>query len=297
MFLFAEDGKCLSIIRSISDCIELQNNINVIDSWSESWQLPLAHQKYGVITFVPHAGPIIFQYKLSDFVIIRLDVINDLGLLFTYNLSFSSHIDKICCTARSRAAMILKSFSSRDKNLLIRAFVQFVCPTLEHSSVIWNPFRLNDIRKLETVQRKFTKRLIGLQQLSYEERLQVLQIDSLQIRRIKTDLNMYYKIINNLTILPCSDYFTVRAGITRSNGNSLLVPKSANNIEKYLFRNRLINLWNNLPISITKAPSLKKCNILLENFNLLELLNKLSLIITSQFSATIVIIIICVFIC
>ena len=161
--------------------------------------------------------------------------------------------------------------------------MQFVRPTLEHFSVIWNPFRLNDIRKLETVQRKFTKRLIGLQQLSYKERLQVLQIDSLQIRRIKTDLNMYYKIINNLTILPCSDYFTVCACITRSNGNSLLLHKSANNIEKCLFSNWLIDLWNNLPISTTKAPSLKKFNILLENFNLLELLNKLNLIITRQF--------------
>ena len=82
MFLFADDGKCLSVIRStcVSDYIELQNNINAINSWSESWQLPLAHQKYGVITFVPHAGPIIFQYKLSEFVIIHLDVINDLGL-------------------------------------------------------------------------------------------------------------------------------------------------------------------------------------------------------------------------
>ena len=134
------------------------------------------------------------------------------------------------------------------------------------------------MHKLEAVQRRFTKRLTGLQYHSYEERLQVLRIDSLQIWQIKTDLIMYYKSINNLTILPSQDYFTVRSSITRSNGYSLLVPKSVNNIETYIFRNRYINLWNLLPVSITKATTVKKFNMLLDEFNLSELLSKLNLI-------------------
>jgi len=40
-----------------------------------------------------------------------------------------------------------------------RAFCRFVRPILEHRCIIWNPVFKRDINKVESVQRRFAKRL------------------------------------------------------------------------------------------------------------------------------------------
>jgi len=61
-------------------------------------------------------------------------------------------------------------------------------PILEFSSVIWNPLLKQDIVKVESVQRRFTKRLKGVHNLPYTTRLSNLGLDSLHCRRTKADL-------------------------------------------------------------------------------------------------------------
>jgi len=38
----------------------------------------------------------------------------------------------------------------------------YVRPILDYSSVLWNPFLIKDIKAIESVQRRFTKRLLGM---------------------------------------------------------------------------------------------------------------------------------------
>jgi len=96
------------------------------------------------------------------------------------------------------------SFQSRNPNLPSKAFCVFVFyrPLLEFSLVVWNLMFKQDINKLESVQRKFSKRLKGHRNFSYEARLTYLGLDSLHCcRRTKADLLMCYNIINNYTCL------------------------------------------------------------------------------------------------
>jgi len=58
---------------------------------------------------------------------------------------------------------------------------------------------VTDIRKVESVQRKFTKRLPGCSHLSYPYRLVRLNLDSLVVRRLRHDLILTYKIVFGLT--------------------------------------------------------------------------------------------------
>jgi len=51
---------------------------------------------------------------------------------------------------------------SRNNDLLAHAFVVYVRPILEYNSVIWLPSLVRDIQQLEKVQRRFTKRLLGM---------------------------------------------------------------------------------------------------------------------------------------
>jgi len=64
-----------------------------------------------------------------------------------------------------------------------------------------------DIDAIERVQRRFTKRLRGLGNYSYSERLHLLKLASLELRRLYIDLIWCYKIIFGLVNLSPSDFF------------------------------------------------------------------------------------------
>ena len=172
--------------------------------------------------------------------------------------------------------MILNCFSSRDKYLLFTAFTTYVRPTLEYCCNVWSPYKLADIRKIESIQRKFTKRLTGLQDLSYQDRLTEIGAESLQIRRIKFDLTMYYKILHSLVDLEPNDYFGIKSTCTRGNDFSLLLHKYCSNIDKYTFKNRVLTLWNLLPNPPVSASSLSSFKNSLDSLNLYPLLNKVN---------------------
>jgi len=86
----------------------------------------------------------------------------DLGVSYDNNLKFGPHISHIVSKAALRAKLILKCFQSRDPELSTTAFCTFVRHILEYCSVVWSPMLKRDIHKIQTVQRRFTKRLNGL---------------------------------------------------------------------------------------------------------------------------------------
>jgi len=55
------------------------------------------------------------------------------------------------------------------------------------------------IDKVESVQRRFTKRLPGFHDMEYSARLDKLNLQSLEYRRLVADLILTYKVIFGLT--------------------------------------------------------------------------------------------------
>ena len=47
----------------------------------------------------------------------------------------------------------------------MRAYLTYVRPIVERDSIIWSPYTAKDIKNVETVQRRFTKRLPGIRTL------------------------------------------------------------------------------------------------------------------------------------
>jgi len=116
----------------------------------------------------------------------------DLGVTTTNDLSPSLHISDIVAKAHRLSNAIHRCFISRDVHMLTRAFLVYVRPLLEFSSPIWSPHYKQDIELIERVQRRFTKRLPGYSNLTYKERLDLLNLPSLELRRIRLDLISCY---------------------------------------------------------------------------------------------------------
>jgi len=59
---------------------------------------------------------------------------------------------------------------------------------------------------IEKVQKRFTKRLVGLTSLPYTEHLKITQL-ILELRRLHNDLLWCYKIVYGLVDITCDDFF------------------------------------------------------------------------------------------
>ena len=71
-----------------------------------------------------------------------------------------------------------------------------VRPIIEFASCVWSPCRITDIIKTsEPVQRRFTKRLPGLQESEYSERLEIFGRKRYEHQRLKLDLKFVLKVV------------------------------------------------------------------------------------------------------
>jgi len=85
---------------------------------------------------------------------------------------------------------------------------------------VWSPYYGYAIDKVESVQRRFTKRLDGFHDIEYPTRLNKLNLQSLEYRRLVADLILTYKIIFGLVDIDPNDYFCLKGSDnTRLRGN------------------------------------------------------------------------------
>ena len=76
--------------------------------------------------------------------------------------------------------------------------MSLVRPHLEYANAVWEPHYKMDQQKIERVQRRATKFIEDIKDLSYEERLCNLNMPSLQHRRLRGDMIDTYKIVTGI---------------------------------------------------------------------------------------------------
>ena len=113
-----------------------------------------------------------------------------------------------------------------------------------------------DIDKLERVQRRATRLISEISQLSYEERLQQCRLTTLETRRIRGDQIEVFKIMHGYEGLNKDMFFRIKNdSITRGHSLALVKSHSRLDIRKYTFSQRVVNDWNKLPEECINATS------------------------------------------
>ena len=266
MKLFADDVKMYSVV-DVDISSDLQIACNRLVQWAEIWQMSVAIQKCNVLR-VSNRNTELLQphqaYCLDSIPLKWEDDCRDLGVMIDSKLSFNSHISLIVHKAHVRAQLILRTFTSRHCDLLTRAFTTYVRPLLEYCSPVWNPHTLCNINKIESVQRAFTKRLEGLSRFSYNDRLRKLNLETLELRRLKTDLVVCFKLLHGQIDSNYDHYFQlINYSSTRGHNYKLAKQFSRVNAHKFDFSNRIIDAWNSLPVDVVNAGTVSKFKSLL----------------------------------
>jgi hypothetical protein len=202
-----------------------------------------------------------YQYTIGGITLESKTEIRDLGIIMDSKLNFSKHCEHIVKDAGKRQACIYRQFESRSANFLKKMFLTFVRPKLEYASEVFSPHLLKDIDLIEAVQRKFTRNIPSIRNkgLSYSNRLSILDLDSLELRRIKADMCMVYKITHGLVDIRLEEIFELNTHYkTRNNGLKLKLPYANIDARKYSFAVRTVNIWNSLPRNIVLSPTLDK---------------------------------------
>ena len=111
------------------------------------------------------------------------DQLKDLGVQLSNDLTFSKHIDKTVSTCRKTTGWIMRTFRTRSQTTMKVLWNSMIQSRLDYCSQLWSPSLQSEIEKIEDVQRQFTKRIEGMENLPYQERLTKLKMYSQERRR------------------------------------------------------------------------------------------------------------------
>ena len=255
--LFADDAKlfCSVNLRDEEKNKSLQKDINALEAWSHKWQLPFNVEKCKCL----HIGNInpCWRYKMSGRYLKDVKEEKDLGVLVDQELKFHRQTAAAVKKASSSLGLVKKTFASLDEKTFPLLFKSLVRPHLEYGNVIWGPFFKVDSQQVEKVQRRATKSVKGLKDLTYDERLRFLKLSSLQHRRRRGDMIMTYKIMTEKVNLKKESFFTLAPNQTNrgSHQYKLGKKKATKRTSLNVFSTRIINDWNSLPKNVIDATS------------------------------------------
>ena len=138
---------------------------------------------------------------------------------------------------------------------------------LEYAHSVWAPYKVKYLEFLEKVQKRATKALTDLRELSYEDRLKALKLPTLAYRRIRGDMIETYKIINGIYDKEVVPIIKLRENPSlRGHSKTLIKDRSNKQIRRNSFTQRIVNVWNSLQDSVVCAPSINAFKNRLDRF-------------------------------
>ena len=198
ILLFADDTKIFQQVRSKQDALSLQSDIDVLNDWSEKWLLKFNTDKCHVLT-LGKIDKIMYthRYKLYGNELDHVFEEKDLGVIVDMEMTFEEHMAAKVKKANGIMGLIRRTFSYLDGETFKKLYSSFVRPHLEYANSVWSPHLRKHIKMLENVQIRGTKLVDGMKTMSYQERLQVLDLPTLLHRRNRGDMIQVWKHFNS----------------------------------------------------------------------------------------------------
>ena len=166
---FADDTKLFRKVKEIGDKRNLQNDIDKLVKWSEKWQMLFNFGKCKCLHTWP--GNTGMNYEMGGTILSKTVKENDLGVTLNATMNVSEQCRIAASKGNQVLGMIRRNITYKEKSLIIPLYKAIVRPHLEYCIQAWSPYPRKDIDMLEKIQRRATKLIPGLRDLTYDERL------------------------------------------------------------------------------------------------------------------------------
>lgn len=268
IFLFPDDTKIFREIMCKADCELLQADIYEMKKWSDKWLLKFHPDKCKVMR-IGFSKKDDFEYKLDENLkpMEKCTEEKDIGVVLDSKLSFDKHINEKVNKANSIVGVIRRTFEYIDKSVFKTLFTAMVRPHVEYANPVWSPHLVKHIEMIENIQKRATKQVPGLSELTYEERLRELKLPTLAYRRLRGDLIEVYKIVSNKYDPAVSTLFDKNLNqATRGHKYKLYKKRPRLDVRKYSFCFRVVDIWNKLPKEVVEVRTVHSFERRLDKF-------------------------------
>ena len=136
----------------------------------------------------------------------------ELGVTMNANMKVSEQCRIAASKGNQFLGMIPRNITYKEKSLIIPLYKAIVRPHLEYCIQAWNPYLRKDVDMLEKIQRRATKLIPGLNDLTYEERLKECGLTTLETRRLRGDQIEVFKILNGYENIDYNIFSKLRKG-------------------------------------------------------------------------------------
>ena len=268
--LFADDCKLYKNIESEADLKELQDDILRLCHWSKEWLLGFNFKKCKIVSY----GNCQFEYEYymtdnqnNQYKLSTEESERDLGILFKSNFKFDEHIDNTVNKVNRIIGLIKRKFNYIDSELFLTLYKALIRTHLDYGNLIFYPTTKKYKQVLENAQRRATRLVPELRGLSYKERLEKLNLSTLEYRRKRFDLIQVFKIIHGLDDIDMNLFFTfTENNQLRGHNLKLNKPRANKSVRLNSFALRNIPVWNSLTEEIVNSKTVLEFKTKLDKF-------------------------------
>ena len=246
-------------IDSTQDHVILQEDLNNLFDWSNTWQMKFNVDKCVIMNIGNLKIKANHEYKMNNQILETVKHHPYLGVELTDNMKYNNHTNTITSKASRVLGFVKHNLKHCPRTVKERAYQTLVRPKLEYSSPIWNPQQKTQIKQLEQVQRNAARFVLN-KPYNYQSpssvttMLQQLNWPTLEDRRKAADQILMFKVINNLVAVPQS-YLPQRSP-RYVDSVRFITYHCRLNIYQHSFFPRTVTYWNQLPVSITNLQCL-----------------------------------------
>ena len=143
-------------------------------------------------------------------------------------------------------------------NVTFNLYKSLTRSIVEYSAPVWSPQNVNELIRLESVQRAMTRFVTKFDGRRYQDRCIDLNLLPLCFRREISDLVFFYKCLHDKIKIPIENYTQFIDNTSRRSGNCglLLKPLLIKTVTfKKSFFHRIVSEWNSLPIQMRDSTS------------------------------------------
>ena len=166
--LFADDCLLYRVINSAEDANMLQEDLNRLSEWANTWQLRFNVSKCTVIRCTRSLTPFNHVYTLNNHILNLSDQHTYLGVILNTSLSWSPHISSIVTKASKTLNFLKRNLNKCSEQVKESAYLTMVRPQLEYASDVWDPHQTGDIVELEKIQRRAARWVVNDYDYDYD---------------------------------------------------------------------------------------------------------------------------------